>query len=193
MAGQDFGFIWERQQSGFDGVDELAEVAAGQVSSADAAGKEGVAGDEQLEGGKMQADRSLCVARSVDHLRWTGLDPDTQAIVERFVGRSRLRGRDTHPAGLLVHHFQQRQVVLVEQDGCAGKPLELERSSYMVNVGVGDENLLELETEFGQAAMDAADLVAGIDNNSLSRLRIAKDGAVALQRADGEGFQNESM
>ena len=60
----------------------------------------------------------------------------------------------------------------------------------MVDVGVGDENLLELEAERGEAAVNAADLVAGIDDDGLAGLLVAKDGAVALQRADGKGFED---
>jgi len=70
---------------------------------------------------------------------------------------------------------------------------ELERAAHVVDVGVGDENLLELETEFGEAAMDAADLVAGIDDDGLAGHFVAEDGAVAGQRADGKGFQNHDF
>ena len=66
MTGQDFGFIGECQQSGFDGVDDLVEVAAGQVGPANAAGKKRVPGDQQLERGKVQTDRPLSVARSME-------------------------------------------------------------------------------------------------------------------------------
>ena len=59
-------------------------------------------------------------------------------------------------AAWAVHHFEQRQVVFVEEDGRAGEALELERAADVVDVGVGDENLLELEAEFGEAAVNAA-------------------------------------
>jgi len=45
----------------------------------------------------------------------------------------------------------------------------------VVNVGVGDENLLELEAKFGEAAMDAADLVAGIDDDGLAGGFVAEE------------------
>jgi len=46
-----------------DGLDDLVEVPAGQVGAADAAFKERIAGHQQLERGKVQADRALRVAR----------------------------------------------------------------------------------------------------------------------------------
>ena len=60
----------------------------------------------------------------------------------------------------------------------------------MVDVGVGDEDLLELEAEGVEAAGDAADFVAGIDDDGLAGFLVAQDGAVALERADGEGFED---
>jgi hypothetical protein len=41
--------------------------------------------------------------------------------------------------------------------------------------------------------MDAADLVAGIDDDGLAGHFVAEDGAVAGQRADGKGFQNHGL
>ena len=63
----------------------------------------------------------------------------------------------------------------------------------MVDVGVGDEDLLELEAKSGEAAVDAADLVAGIDDDGFACGFVAKEGAVALQRADGKGLENHEF
>ena len=54
----------------------------------------------------------------------------------------------------------------------------------------GDDDLLELEAEFGEPAANAADLVAGIDHDGLARLFVAQDGAVAGKRADRKGFED---
>src|SRR5208337_3783439 len=83
--------------------------------------------------------------------------------------------------------------LFVQKDGRTGEPLELERAAYVVDVGVGDENLLELEAELGKAALNAADFVAGIDDDGLTGLFVAQDGAVAGERADGEGLQDHGL
>ena len=62
----------------------------------------------------------------------------------------------------------------------------------MVDVGVGDENLLELEAELGEAAVDAAHLVAGIDDDGLVGLFIAQNRAVAGQRTDRKGLKDHA-
>ena len=70
VAGNDPGFVGEGQQAGVDGVDDLLEVAAGQVGAADAAGKERVAGEDHLERSEVKADGALGVAGGVQDLGW---------------------------------------------------------------------------------------------------------------------------
>ena len=188
VAGEHFGFIGQGQQAGLDGVDDLAGVAAGQVSAADAAGKESVAGDEQLEWREMEADGALGVAGGVEDLGREGFQADDEAVGEILVGRGGFRGGRAEPAGLSVHYLELGQVVLVHEDGCAGEALELEGAAYVVNVAVGDEDLLELEAELSEAALDAADLFAGIDDDGFAGFLVAEDGAVALEWTDGEGL-----
>jgi hypothetical protein len=67
---------------------------------------------------------------------------------------------------------------------------ELERASNVVDMRVGDEDLLELESEFHETVMDAGDIVAWIDHDGFACLFIAEDGAVALKGTDGKGFEN---
>jgi len=190
VAGQHFGFVGEGQKAGLDGVNNLTVVSAGQIRAADAAGKEGIAGDDHLERGKVEADGALGVAGGVQDLSGVPVQAYAQAVGEGFVrGRGLWRG-DAQPIGLSRHHFEQGQIVLIEQDGRSSEALEPERAAYVVDVGVCDENLLELEAEFCKAALDAADLVAGIDDDGLAGFLIAQDSAVAFERADGEGFKN---
>jgi hypothetical protein len=53
---QYLGIVRESQQARLDRVDDLLEVAPREIGAPDAAGKERVAGNEQLERRKMQAD-----------------------------------------------------------------------------------------------------------------------------------------
>ena len=118
------------------------------------------------------------------------LEADNEAVGEALIGRGDFRCIDAEPGSLLVHHGEEGQVVFVQQDGSAGEALELERAANVVNVGVGDEDLLELEAEGVETAGDAVDLVAGVDDDGLAGFLIAQDGAVAFQRADGEGLDD---
>ena len=70
--------------------------------------------------------------------------------------------------------------------------LEFERASNMVNVGVSHKNLLEPEPQIGDASKDAADLVAGIDDDGFSGFFVAEKSAVALQRPDDKCFEDHA-
>jgi hypothetical protein len=56
VAGENPGFIVQRHEAGTKRVHDLIGVAAGQVGAADATGEKCVAGNDQLEQGKMEAD-----------------------------------------------------------------------------------------------------------------------------------------
>ncbi len=190
VAWEDFGLFWQNQQASFDRVDDLTTVAAGQVGAAYAAGEQGIACDEQIEWSEVQADAALGVAGGVNDLGWIGVQADFEAVLEAGVGGLGFRGVDAYPTGLNFHHLQERDVVFIEEDGCSGEAFELECSADVVDVGVGDQDLFELEVLAGQAAMDAGDVVAGIDDDGFAGCRVAQDGAVALEWAYGEGFDD---
>jgi hypothetical protein len=91
---------------------------------------------------------------------------------------------------LNVHHFDQGQVVLVVEDGGAGELFEAVGAGDVVDVGVGDDDLLDGEVVFGEEGEDAGDVVSGVYDDGFAGGFIAEDGAVALERADGEGFED---
>ena len=190
VAGNDLRLFGENEQATVDGVDDLAGVTAGQVGASDAAGEERVAGDEQLHGREVEANAALGVAGRVQDCGRVAVEADAHAVGEAGVRWRGLGSGGTEPGGLLFHHGEQRQVIFIEQDGRAGEALETQRSADVVNVGVRDEDLGQLEAELGEAAMDAADLFSGIDDDGFVGCRVAQDGAVALQRTDREGFED---
>jgi hypothetical protein len=189
VAGDDLDFVVEREQAGSDGVKDLGVVAAGEIGAADGALEEGVAGKDHVERDEMEADGALGVAGGVYDLSGKRGESDDGAVRERLVGRGGFGRGDAKPCGLLIHHGEQVEVVLIEENGRSGEALELERAADVVDVGVGDEDLSEGEAEGIEAAMNAGDFVAGIDDDCLAGLLIGKDGAVALERADGKGFE----
>lgn len=141
----------------------------------------------------MEADGALGVAGRVQDVGGVAGQADALPLGKAFIGRSGFRRGDAEPGGLHFHHVEQCEIVLVKQDGCAGEPLEAECAADMVDVGVGYENLLELEAERGEAAVNACDLVARIDDDGLAGLLVSEDGAIALERADGEGFEDHAL
>src|SRR5450631_2564446 len=157
-------FVGKRKQAVSDGVDNLFEIAARKIGATDASGKERVAGDDHFQRREMQADGTLGVAWGVKNLRRIFVECDDFAIDQAFVWRSDFRGRNANPRGLFRHDLEEGQVVSVEKDGGACEALELECATYVVNVSMGNEDLLEFEAEVSETAMNAGHLVAGIDD-----------------------------
>ena len=178
-----------------DGAEKHGAVAPGEIGAADGAGEEGVAGEEEVLGGEVEADAALGVAGGEEDVAgegwWPvvdGSDGDDAAVLEGVVGRVDFGGVHAQPAGLHVHHFDQRKVARVIEDGGAGDLLEAGGSGDVIDMRVGDEDLLDGEFVAGKDGEDAGDVVAGIDDDGFVRRFIAQDGAVALQHADGEDF-----
>ena len=128
------------------------------------------------------------MARSVKDGAGQSCDRDSLAVFQTGIGWGYFGGGDAEPSGLYVHHLDQRQVVLVVEDGCAGELFEALRSGDVIDVGVGDDDLLDRELMLLERADDAGDVVAGIDHDGLVGDFIAEDGAVALERAYDEDF-----
>jgi hypothetical protein len=190
VAGDDCDLVGEGEEAVVDGGEELVGVAAGEVGAADGAGEEGVSGEEEGLVGKVEADAALGVAGGVEDGAAEAGDGDEFAVVEGVVGGGDLGGGDAEPAGLDVHHFYQREIVLIVEDGGSGEALEALGSGDVVDVGVGDDDLLDGEVVLVEDGDDAGDLVAGVDDDGFERGLVAEDGAVALQGADGEDFMD---
>ena len=138
----------------------------------------------------MKTNRTLGVTRCVQDFSRVAIETDAEAIIEAYVGSGHIGCGDADPRCLLLHHLEEREIVLVEKDGSAGKVLQLERAADVVDVAVRDEDLLEPESKVGEAAVNPADFIAGIDNDGFGGVFVAKQGAIALQGADDEGLEN---
>jgi hypothetical protein len=92
------------------------------------------------------------------------------------------------PGGLHVEHFEQRVIVLVEQDGRSGGGAQLHRASHVIDVGVGDDDLLDLQVVLAEEREDVLNVVAGVDDHGFASRFVADDRAVALQRPTGKDF-----
>jgi hypothetical protein len=109
------------------------------------------------------------------------------ALVERdFFGRLHVQ-----PGGLRVEHGEEREVLLMEEDGRSGDAFELRGAADVVDMRVGDDDLFERELMASEAHENTGDLVAGVDDDGLFTFQVREQGAVAAERADGEGFAEQ--
>ncbi len=193
MAGNDSGLVGQGEKAGVDGVDDLLGIAAWKVGATDASREESVASEDHLQRREIKTDGTLGVTWSVDNSGGVVVEADMTSIRETFVGRSGFRGFDAQPGCLSRHHMEERKVIFVEEDRRSGEGFELECAANVIDVGVGDEDLLEGETESGEAAMNAVDIIARVDDDGFTGFLVAQDGAVALQWADGEGLEDHGF
>ena len=193
MAGDYYCFVWQRQDSVVEGVQDFFHRATWQVGAADGAGEEGVAGDQLLFSLEVEADAAFGVAGGVQDAGSDGAGGDGFSGGDAAVDFDLSWGGYADPGGLHVEHFQKSVVVLVEQDGGAGRGSEFHGSADVVDVGVGDDDLFDLEIVFADQGQDVIDVVAGVDDHGFVGGLVADDRAVALQRADGEDFVDHAF
>ena len=65
-------------------------------------------------------------------------------------------------------------------------------SGDVVDVGVGDDDLLYGEVVAVEDGLDAGDVVTGVDNYGFAGGLVTEDGAVALEEADGQDFMDHA-
>jgi hypothetical protein len=186
-------FVREGEETIVNGGQEFACVASGKVSAADGAGEEGVSSEQEGLGGKVEADGAFGVARSMEDGAGERSEGDAFAVVEGVVGVFDGGGGDTEPGGLLVHDFDLGEVVLVTEDGGSGELFEAMGASDVINVGVGDKDLLNGEFVSGEEGEDAGNVVTGIDDDGLAGGLVAEDGAVALERTYWDCFKDHGL
>ena len=63
----------------------------------------------------------------------------------------------------------------------------------MINVSVGDDDLLNLETVFFDEVENVFDIIAGINHHRFARSFVPDDRAVTLQRPDRKDFVNHGL
>lgn len=118
--------------------------------------------------GEPEAEAALCVAGSEDRQAGDSVDGNLLTILEIDVELGKvLDGRDhkAYPGGLLIENGGEGQIGLVEGDGGACDSLELLRAGDVIEVGVGDDDLLEGEFVPGEDAENAWDVGAWIDDD----------------------------
>ena len=169
-----------------DGLQNLAAVSAGEIGAANTVAEESVAGGQFALGGHPQADTALSVARGMEHVDLGGADEKFVAIFHRDIDIHRFRSAYAEPGGLDVHHALQFAVREVHIDRGSGCRLEFRCTADVVDVGVGDHDRGNRELVQGEDFQDAVNFVARVDHHGLARSFVAKDGAVALQHADGK-------
>ncbi len=188
VAGYYECFVRQCENGSVKGLQDLLHGSAGQVGAADGAGEQGVAGDQDFLRRKVNADATFGVAGRVEDGGRMGASLDGVSGIDTLIDFNRAGRCHAHPGSLRVQHFEQGIIVLVEQNGRSGGSAQLHGSAHVIDVGMRDHDLLDLQVMLADDRQQAFDIVTGVDDHGFARGFVADDGAVALERPDGEDF-----
>lgn len=184
MAGENLGRGGKSQQLGLDRLDEEFVIAAREIGAPNGAAKESITGDDFALLGQVKADAAG---------RMAGGEKDAhlvaQAIEGLAGGEAPVNGegfglRDAGPLGLHGEEVVGGLVLGVHGDGGTEMALQLGDGTDVVNVGVGEQDLFDVEAGIFQERQDFGKLVARIDDDGAAVA--AQNGAIALENAQWE-------
>jgi hypothetical protein len=94
---------------------------------------------------------------------------------------------------LHFHRVQQTQVMVIEKYRRAGRLLKEERSTHVVDMGMGDDNLAQGEATLMQPGKDLWNVVSRIDDDGFLGSLVTQDGAIATQRANRKSLKDHAL
>ena len=186
MAGKDDGVVGKLQQVRFDRGENTRSIAAGEIGAADGITKQSVAGDQFLFLRNPEAETTLRVAWSEQHLEIYAAKLEDRAVRSQDIDFHLGRGGNAEPAGLEVEHVELGAIAFVHIDRRARQRAQLRRPGHVIDVAVSNDDGLRLELMAVENGRDLGNIVAGIDNNRFMRFLVAEDRAITVQGADRE-------
>ncbi len=103
------------------------------------------------------------------------------------VGVEGLAALDPELGALFVKLFDQKAVFPVRAfDGDAELLRQIRRAARMVDMAMGQHDLLDLHILFGDGGLNTLDFAAGIDHGGLFGVLAPEHGAVLLEGGDGD-------
>jgi len=201
VPGMDDGVVGKSKEFGDQRLHDFFRGTTPEVGAADAAREQRVAsekdrrGDRDLAGvgWKEKAGAAGCVTGSVNHLRGKIAPLQCVAFAQKLVDFGDGRRLDAEEGGLHFHSLIERNIVAVHQNRSAGVVVESLQAADVINVRVGADNGFDGEFVAAEQIHDAVNFVAWVDDDGFARDRIADDGAVALQNADGNGEVQQAL
>ena len=133
------------------------------------------------------------VPRAMQHLELELAHRDPVALMQPAVGRERLGGWEAEHLRLGGHLLDPEQIALMRPlDGDARAPRELRGGARVVEMRVGDEDLLEREPVALENRQHPRQLTARVDDGRAARGLAPQHRAVLLERRDRDDFETHA-
>ncbi len=187
MAGDEHHVVAERPELRDDRLQQRRMVAAREIGASDRAGEQHVADDREAVGRGEEDDVPGRVAGAVAHLQFGAAEADRVAALQPAVRLERLRRRETIALRRLGQLVDPELVVRMRPlDRHAGALAQFRRRAAMVEMPVGDEDLLQRGAGLRHDLEDAFEVAAGVDDSAAARRLVDQDRAVLLERRHRE-------
>ena len=185
MAGHERRFIAQRPQLGGNGFHQIVEIALGEISAADAALKQHIAHNGELRWRVVKHDMAGRVAGAVIDIQHQLAHRHLVAIVQPSVGRERFRARHAIGGTLGRVHVDPEFVIGV---GAFDRHPQITRQhsgeAAMIDMAVGDEQLLDGDAIVGGDLLQPIEIAARIGEGAAHGFRAPQQGTILLERRD---------
>lgn len=155
------------------GLHDFLRRAAGQVGTADGSGKQGVTRNQFLFRWKIKADAALGVSGRVEYVGCMRTGTDGLSRRDAVVNFNFARRGHSDPRSLHVEHLQQNVIVLVKKDRSSSSGTQLHGPADVIDVGVGDDNLFDLQIMLANDGEQVFDVIARVNHHRFPRVFIA--------------------
>ena len=189
MAGVNAGVVSKREEHGPNRRDERGVIAAREIGPPDRAGKQRVPHEEILAGIRRQSNLQAHPARAVTgrvvRRRHTVAEADRLAWRIEVVDRRLRLDRQAEHLAHLDHPFVKEQIVAVEVDRHAERPLRGADAGDVVDVGMRQQNPANGEPLLAGDVEQRGHLVPWIDQHRFAGVGTRNHEPVLEERLDG--------
>lgn len=191
MSGNDEGALRKVQKLCTDATQDRIRIATPKVSAADGATKKGVSREEQSRRGQVETNAARGMAGRVQNADFLHAELQGVTSADAFIWVAYVRGAKTHPCGLLVHDGGQLEIGLVVKNRRVGQVMQVCGCGDVIQMRMGHQDGFEAQRVRCKQIEDARYVTAGVNDDALMRVGLAKNGAIAMEGADREGFADQ--
>lgn len=181
VAGVDLGGGGECQELGADALEEAVEIAAWQISAADGAPKEGIARDDALRGGNVETDAGGGMTGRLTHFKFVLPEGKLHAGAQFVLDGGEAGFGQVEHLGLLGDGLIEIVLARVHPGFDAEGLFHLGQGADVIQVGVGDEDALDLDLQSLHLGENAAGFIAGVHDESFPGIFVGENGTVLLK------------
>ncbi len=193
MAGNNHRIVRQSEHGTTQRLHNLLHGSTGEIGAADGSGEQRIARKQNFFGREVKADAAFGVPGRVQNAGRMRAGFYAVAGSNALIDFYRAWGRHADPGGLHVEHLEQSKIVLVEQDRRSRGRAQFHRTAHMIDMGMGDDDVLDLQVMLAKQCEDVVNVVAGVDDHRFPSGLIANNRAIAVQRADREDLMDHAF